>query len=235
LKKLHRLIVTSAAYRQSSRFSESLLTKDPHNRLFARQTRFRLDGEVVRDHVLASSGLLSKIMGGPSVYPPQPASVTSLGYGNFRWTVSSGENRYRRSLYTFNRRTSPFAAYTVFDGPSGEICVPRRNRSNTPLQALTLLNDEMYLENARSLAHQADAIEGNVEASIFVFRRLLTRPPTSTELKLIKQYFDKQLQRLETKELDAAALTKSKVATNRQAALMLLARAVMNTDELVTR
>jgi hypothetical protein len=93
----------------------------------------------------------------------------------------------------------------------------------------------MYLENARSLAHQADAIEGNVEASIFVFRRLLTRPPTSTELKLIKQYFDKQLQRLETKELDAAALTKSKVATNRQAALMLLARAVMNTDELVTR
>ncbi|MFT5522284.1 MAG: hypothetical protein ACI9HK_000227, partial [Pirellulaceae bacterium] len=188
-----------------------------------------------RDTVLASSGLLSRKMGGPSVKPPQPASVTELAYGNMSWNASRGEDRYRRSLYTFNRRTSPFAAYTVFDGPTGEICVARRNRSNTPLQALTLLNDEMFLENARSLAQQAAAIEDNSAANTFVFRRLLTRPPAASEMKLITQFVHKQLQRLEAKELDAAKLTQKKDGSNREAALMLLARALMNTDELLNR
>ncbi len=152
LKELHRLIVTSATYRQDSRISPELLQRDPDNHLLARASRVRVDAETVRDLLLKASGLLSSKVGGPSVYPPQPASVTALAYGATPWESSTGEDRYRRSLYTFSKRTAPFAAYDVFDAPTGEMCTPRRDRSNTPLQALTLLNDEMYQEMARALA-----------------------------------------------------------------------------------
>ncbi|MEK6235841.1 MAG: DUF1553 domain-containing protein, partial [Planctomycetales bacterium] len=155
MKRLHRLIVTSATYRQTSRVTKDLLQRDPENELLARGPRFRVNAEMTRDVMLLASGLLSRRLGGPSVYPPQPQSVASFAYGNPRWTPSSGEDRYRRSLYTFSKRTAPFAAYAVFDAPTGELCVARRDRSNTPLQALTLLNDEMFLETSRALAKVA--------------------------------------------------------------------------------
>ena len=234
MKRLHRLIVTSATYQQSSRMTPDLFRRDPENRLLARGSRVRVDAETVRDLMLKSSGLLSAKLGGPSVYPPQPASVTALAYGNMKWPVSKGEDRYRRSLYTFSKRTAPFAAYTVFDGPTGENCVPRRNRSNTPLQALTLLNDEMFLEMSRAIGAAATDRGSDRKTAEWVFRQLLTRPPTDHELAAILRFQTRQLKRLEAGELDASKIGGTK-STAKQASWTMVARSLMNLDEVITR
>ncbi len=234
MKKLHRLIVTSATYKQSSKVSPTLLMRDPHNKLYARGPRFRMDGEIVRDTLLAASGLLSKKIGGPSVYPPQPGSVTALAYGNTKWNVSKGEDRYRRSLYTFSKRTAPFAAYTVFDGPTGENCVARRNRSNTPLQALTLLNDAMFLEMAKTLASEAMKLEASYRAE-FILRRCLTREPTIAEKGDLQAYAELQRYRFSLGEMDADKFLGAKNANHELAAWTLAARAVFNFDEMITK
>ena len=251
LKQLHRLIVSSATYRQSSVVSKALLARDPENRLLARGPRYRVDAEMVRDIMLQASGRLSAKMFGPSVYPPQPASVTELSYGNTKWNVSSGEDRYRRSLYTFSKRTAPFAAYTVFDGPTGENCVPRRNRSNTPLQALTLLNDEMYLELARAVAERrtsnVELSTSKEEAATAIFRQLLTRPPNQTELSAVLDFQAAQQKRLEAGELNANTIlgedgshfdvgsSTFDVRRSRAASWVIVARAIMNLDEAITK
>jgi cytochrome c553 len=235
LKKLHRLIVASATYRQSSHIAPELLRRDPANRLFARGPRYRVDGETVRDIMLKASGLLSKTMHGPGVYPPQPASVTALAYGNSKWTPSAGEERFRRSLYTFSKRTAPFAAYTIFDAPTGEICTARRNRSNTPLQALTLLNAEMYLEMSRTLAKRATREPEREDVATVIFRRFLTRPPQPEELSALLEFQQAQQERLEQGELSATAITGDKQATAEFAAWVMLSRAVMNLDEAITK
>ena len=153
MKAMHRLIVTSATYQQSSRVTPELLAKDPENRLLVRGPRVRLEAEVIRDSMLYESGLLSEAIGGPSVFPPQPASVTTEGtYGGLAWNVSPGGDRYRRGLYTFTKRTAPYAMFTTFDAPSGEVCVARREVSNSPLQALTVLNDVVFEEARRHSA-----------------------------------------------------------------------------------
>ena len=235
MKKLHRLIVTSAAYRQSSQLTADLLKRDPKNRLLARGPRFRVDAETVRDIMLKSSGLLTTKLGGPSVYPPQPASVTALAYGSGKWPGSKGEDRYRRSIYTFNKRTAPYAAYTVFDGPTGENCLPRRNRSNTPLQALTLLNDEMFLEMARSLGTAAAKRDGELpNKARWVFQRLLTRAPEKSELALLVRYVTAQQKRIDANELDRNKIGGAD-ATVEAAALSMLARSLMNLDEVITK
>src|SRR5207302_2501808 len=152
VKKLQRMIVMSATYQQSSQVAPALLAKDPQNVLLARGPRFRIEAELVRDVALRMGGLLSDRLGGPSVFPPQPSGVTSEGtYGPLQWKVSEGEDRYRRGLYTFSKRTAPYAMFTTFDAPSGEACCPRREVSNTPLQALTLLNDAVFVEAAQAL------------------------------------------------------------------------------------
>jgi len=235
LKKLHRSIVTSATYRQSSHITPELLRRDPSNRLLARASRYRVDGETVRDTMLKSSGLLSKKMHGPGVYPPQPASVTALAYGNTRWTPSAGEDRYRRSLYTFSKRTAPFAAYTVFDAPTGELCTARRDRSNTPLQALTLLNAEMYLEMSRTLAKRATPEQKREGIATFIFRQFLTRPPQPEELSSLLAFQQAQQNRIEKGELNATAITGDEQATAEFAAWVMLSRAVMNLDEAITK
>ena len=190
MKKLHRLIVTSGTYRQSSIVTRELAEKDRENLLLARGSRFRLDSELVRDGALQAAGLLSSKMGGPGVFPPQPASVTSEGtYGRIEWKTSEGEDRTRRSLYTFIKRTAPFAMATTFDGPTGESCIARRDVSNSPLQALTLLNDEMFMEAARALGAKAMATATDDEARItFVLRRCVTRPPAADELATMKTF-----------------------------------------------
>ncbi len=237
LKKLHRLIVCSAAYRQSANVSPDLLARDPQNRLLARGPRVRVEAEIVRDLVLAAGGLLSNKMGGPSVFPPQPQSVTALSYGEMKWTPSAGEDRYRRSLYTFSKRTAPFAAYLTFDAPTGENCVASRDRSNTPLQALTLLNDEMYLEAARALAAKAfkEHPDSAKACATTIFRRLLTRSPAESELADLLQFRDTQLARLKKGELDAAAICKDQPPSPELAAWIMVARALMNLDETVTK
>jgi hypothetical protein len=213
-----------------------LIARDPENRLAGRMSRFRLDAELVRDSLLSASGLLSLKKGGPAVYPPQPASVVKLAYGSPNWNVSAGADRFRRSLYTYSKRTAPFAAYSTFDAPTGEICIPRRDRSDTPLQALTLLNDEMFLEMARALAKEVAAADRSPpEAITIIFRRLLTRPPTAEELAALVEYFQVQEQRIVGGELDAGKVAGDSSAAARQAALSMVARAIMNLDEAVTR
>lgn len=187
--------------------------------------------------MLMASGLLSPKMFGPSVYPPQPASVTALAYGNPEWTVSEGEDRYRRSLYTFSKRTAPFAAFTTFDAPSGETCVARRDRSNTPLQSLTLLNSEMYLEMSRALASISyEQYAGSrQECATMIFRRLLTRPPTEDELNALLDFQRGQLTRFNSGELNPDTIGGQENTSADLAAWMMVARVVMNLDEAVTK
>ena len=149
MKRLHRQLVLSATYRQSIGPPPE---SDPGHRLLTAMPPRRLEAEVIRDAMLSASGMLSREVGGPSVHPPQPASVTAIAYGSPKWPTSVSGDRTRRSLYTFSKRTAPFAAYVTFDGPTGETCLARRDRSTTPLQALTLMNDDMYVEIASGLA-----------------------------------------------------------------------------------
>jgi hypothetical protein len=234
-KGMLRLIVTSQTYRQSSAAAPEHYRQDPDNRLLSRGPRQRVDAEIVRDSLLRASGLLSPKVGGPSVYPPQPESVTALAYGKAEWTPSTGPDRYRRSLYTFSKRTAPFAAYSTFDAPSGETCVARRDRSNTPLQALTLLNDEMILELVRALA--ADVCRENPaqQRAAALFRRVLTRPPTPEELAAIREFHAGQMARLEAGELDGASIAGAGDAPADLAAWTLVARALVNLDEAIVK
>jgi hypothetical protein len=220
LKALHKLIVMSATYRQSSRITPELLKRDPQNILLARGPRFRLDAEVIRDSALSASGLLSPKMGGPGVYPPQPEGVTEVAYGNPKWNASTGEDRYRRSLYTFIKRTAPFAMFNTFDAPTGESCLARREASNTPLQALVLLNNVMFQEAAQALGKLSIA-EAQTPAAraTLIFRRLLTRPPAPDELQTLLTFAEKQKAR----------------GANEQEVWTAVARAVMNLDEAVTQ
>lgn len=177
LKALHRTIVLTRTYRQDSAHRPDLTEKDPDNRLLARQTRLRLDAELVRDSALTASGLLSHKIGGAPVFPPIPDGVMSVGQVKREWKTSQGEDRYRRGLYTFTYRVSPPPALSVFDAPDGLATCTRRNRSNTPLQALTLLNDPAFVECADALALliQRDGLAS-------AFRRCTARVPTAVEL-----------------------------------------------------
>jgi len=230
MKRLHRMIVTSATYRQASRLSPTLAERDPENALLARGPRFRLEAELIRDACLKASGLLSEMLGGPSVFPPQPESVTEAAYGSYKWTASSGADRYRRSLYTFGKRTAPFAMYAAFDAPSGELCTPRRDVSNTPLQSLTLLNDAMFLEAAtafgRQLAGEPGDAAGKVER---LFYRVLSRPPTIDEQTMLLRYYQDELKRLQ------ASAKPDIVAPPEATAWMLTARVLLNLDETITK
>jgi hypothetical protein len=236
MKQLHRLIVTSATYRQASRVSPELLRRDPENRLLARGPRFRVDAELVRDSALAAAGLLSPKLGGPSVFPPQPASVTTEGaYGKLEWKASTGEDRHRRGLYTYAKRTAPFAMGVAFDGPSGEQCLARREVSNTPLQALTLLNDAVFVEAAQALGKLAAAEPGtDRDRAAFLFRRCLSRAPAPEEAARLEAFVARQKARFEAKELDPAALG-GPGADAARAAWTAAARALLNLDEFVTK
>jgi hypothetical protein len=238
LKRLHRLIVTSATYRQSSRITPELLAKDPENRLLARGPRVRLEAELLRDATLTASGLLSPKIGGPSVFPPQPPGVTSEGtFGALEWKVSAGEDRYRRGLYTFSKRTAPYAMFTTFDAPTGEVCVARREVSDTPLQALATLNDQVFVEASQALGRMMVARTGTTaERVAYLFRRCVTRPPSAEETDLLVKYYTAQQDRFAKKELDAATVAGlGDGDPNARAAWTALARSLLNLDEAITR
>ncbi len=243
-KRLHRLIVTSATYRQSSTQPPDGIS-DPDNRLLSRGPSFRVTGEIVRDTALQATGSLSTKMYGPGVRPPQPPAVTGLAWGRTNWKPSTGEDRVRRSVYTFRKRTATFAAYSVFDGPTGEACVAKRNRSNTPLQALNVLNDEMFVELAKKMGIAIDgrysinndrgnSTQKDQAALERIFRSFLTRPPSTTELSMLMEFYRTQIDRLEAREIEATEIA-GIGGTHRQAALAMVARAVMNLDETVTK
>jgi hypothetical protein len=190
VKAMHRLMVTSASYRQSSRASASLVQHDPENRLLARGPRFRLSAELVRDNALAIAGLLSPKVGGPSVKPYQPAGLweeLAGGAGEGPYVQAKGENLYRRSLYAYRKRTVPYPAMANFDAPSGEVCQVKRARTNTPLQALELLNDVTYVEAARGLAQLMLGQRGASPAERMIdgFRRATARGPSPAELQIL--------------------------------------------------
>jgi hypothetical protein len=243
LKALHRQIVRSATYRQSSRVRPELLARDPYNALLARQARLRLEAETIRDTLLASSGLLVRTVGGPSVRPPQPAGISELTYaGSAKWVASTGPDRYRRGLYTWFQRTSPYPMLMTFDAPDSNLCCVRRERSNTPLQALTLLNDVVFLECARGLAERIQTEEpGSTSRRVeHAFRLCLGRTPSPSEQsRLVRLYED--LHRLAEQDSKAAARLvgagKEGVTGDRvsRAAWVALARALLNLDEVVTR
>lgn len=237
IKRLHRLLTSSGTYRQSSRVSPESLEKDPGNELLGRGPRFRMEAELVRDSALRISGLLSEKIGGPSVFPPQPASVTTEGtYGSLAWTVSPGEDKYRRSLYTFSKRTSPYAMFMTFDGPSGEACIARREVTNTPLQALTMLNDTVMIEAAQSVGREfASRSDPERQRLSDLFRHCVTRPAADDELGLLQRYLKDQAGRLDRNELDVNLIAGPGDNAKSRAAWTLVARSLLNLDEAITK
>lgn len=199
VKRMHRLIVTSATYRQSSSPRQDLIARDPNNELLARQASLRVPAETVRDAALAVSGLLSDKQGGPSVYPPQNERVTMEAFGSNVWKPSAGEDRYRRGLYTFIQRTSPFAQSIIFDAPVPLDVCTRRDRSNSPLQALTLLNDPVFAEMATAFGERVTREAGpSVEDRIrYSIRASLGRHAEAEEVARLKQFLAAQIDRPE--------------------------------------
>jgi hypothetical protein len=209
VKKLLKLLVTSAAYRQSSRVSPELAERDPDNRLFARGPRFRSPAEMVRDQTLFVSGLLSPKMYGPPVRPPQPkVGLTAAFGGGTDWVASSGEDRHRRALYTQWRRTTPYPSMTTFDAPSRNVCTVTRARTNTPLQALVTLNDPCYVEAAQALARRLVKDGGPTveDRARYGFRLCLTRPPRDTELTRLLGLYEKARQEYTAKPKEAVQM-----------------------------
>ena len=218
LKKLHRLIVTSATYRQSSRHRADLETVDARNRLLARQSRLRLEAELLRDRSLAASGLLDRTIGGPSVFPSQPTGVYSFTQVPKQWKTSPGTDRYRRGMYTFLWRSAPHPGLALFDAPDAGATCTRRHRSTTPLQALTLLNDASQVECAKSLAMNLKSINGSAKRVDLVFQRCLNRPPTTAEAKLLCEFMEREM-----------------ATTSENESLIALCRVMLNSEEFLTR
>jgi Protein of unknown function (DUF1553)/Protein of unknown function (DUF1549)/Planctomycete cytochrome C len=239
MKALHRLIATSATYRQGPSTDKDLVVGDPDNHLLARGPVVRLEAEILRDAALRAGGLLTDKIGGPGVYPPQPAGVTEVAYGSPSWPTSTGADRYRRSLYTFAKRTAPFALFNTFDAPSGESCLARRDVSDTPLQALTVLNDILFLEVSQAMGRSLAAAGGKKEARIEeAFRRCVTRPPTAAESALLARFYDEQKGRFASHELDATKVAGpggEHAGAGDRAAWTAVARALLNLDETITK
>ncbi|MEM7388029.1 MAG: DUF1553 domain-containing protein, partial [Verrucomicrobiota bacterium] len=234
-KALHKLIVTSATYKQSSALQGTGAPSDLQD--LVRAPRFRLEGEVIRDSALVSAGLLNRKMFGRPVRPPQPDGVTEVAYGGAKWNASEGGERFRRSLYTYMKRTAPFAMFATFDGPSGEACLARRDVSNTPLQALTLMNDPMMVEIARKMGRSLAEGPGPVVDRLRgAFRRVLTRVPEERELALLERFFKRQQKRLKTDTAEAARVVGGGEGDlAERAAWTAVARALFSLDEAITR
>jgi mono/diheme cytochrome c family protein len=247
MKAMQKLLVTSAAYRQSSQITPDLLERDPENRLLARGPRFRLSAELLRDQALAISGLLVEKVGGPSVRPYMPEGVwdETSRYGDMRnYKADSGEGLYRRSLYTIWKRTASPPTMTIFDSPTREICTVKRSRTNTPLQALSLLNEVTFVEAARTLA-QRMILEGGEtpeQRIAWAFRRATGRAPKDGELQVLASGLNTRLVRYQSDSEDATKLVAfgsskpaANVDSNELAAYTLTANVLLNLDEVITR
>ncbi|HRQ89180.1 MAG TPA: DUF1553 domain-containing protein, partial [Bacteroidia bacterium] len=241
MKRLHKLIVTSATYRQSSAARLELAETDPLNKLLARQNRLRVEAEIVRDAALSASGLLNPKIGGPGVKPPQPDGVFAFTQTKKGWTAATGPNRYRRGLYIHFYRSAPYPLLTTFDSPDFQSVCTARVRSNTPLQSLALANDEALFELAQGLAARLlKEAPGDDAARIDeAFRLCYSRPPTDAEWELVAAYREGQRLSFEGDAVGAGAVAPKDrpadmdVAT--AASWTAVARALMNTDEFITR
>jgi hypothetical protein len=247
VKRLFELMVTSSAYRQSAETTPERMEKDPQNRFLSRGPRFRMDAEMIRDYALAASGLLVEKVGGPSVKPYQPDGVweaVAMPESNTRfYQRDSGGSLYRRSLYTFIKRAAPPAAMDIFNAPSREVCAVKRERTNTPLQALATLNDPQFVEAARHLAELAlTRGRKDEEALQAMAERLLARPLTAKELSIVKGTLQETLACYEqqpdaAKQLLAVGESKAseKLPAPRLAAMTMVANQLMNLDEVLNK
>ncbi len=242
-KAMIRMIVTSSTYRQSSNARPDLADRDAGNLWLARQNRLRLEAEVLRDVTLAAGGLLNPTIGGPSVRPPQPSGISELTYASSaKWVESKGADRYRRGLYTWFQRTSPYPMLMTFDAPDSNVCAVRRERSNTPLQSLTLLNDPVFFECAQALGRRvveesgSEGVEGRIR---FAFDVCLAREPSDEELTLLGRLWGDLERQCRSQPEAAAKLVgphlSAGVDVSEAAAWVALGRTILNLDEFVTR
>lgn len=245
MKAMQKVIVMSATYRQAGKVTPQLLEKDPENRLLARGPRVRLSGETLRDQALAVSGLLKDKIGGPSVRPYMPEGIwdETSRYGDLRnYKNETGEGLYRRTLYTIWKRSAGPPTLQLFDAPTRDVCTIKRSRTNTPLQALALLNEVTFVEAARVLAQRMLAEGGDTPESRFTWamQHLLARPPTASELKILTAGFQTKLERFqkapeEAQKLAAFGEAKSTSPTPELAAYAVMANVLLNLDEVITR
>jgi hypothetical protein len=244
LKQMHRAIVTSSTYRQACASNPTKQQLDPQNVLLSHGPRFRLPAEFIRDIALTSSGLLNPKLGGPGIFTPQPAGALIGAFGDPKWPTISGSDRFRRALYTHRKRAAPYAAFATFDAPPHSTCAMRRVRSNTPLQALAQLNDEMLIEASQALARRIVQEQSGDEAARLDhgFQLCLTRTPRSEERKLLLSYFHSQRERFQLDEANAATVAGPPHADADPpntiadlAAWTLVSRALLNLDEVISK
>ena len=248
IKAMHRLIVNSSTYRESSRVTPELYQRDQYNRLLARGPRFRVDAEIVRDIALSASGLLDEEMGGPSVTPPAPSFIFQppASYGPKVWPEETGPNRYRRAVYTFRFRSVPYPVLQTFDTPNGDFSCVRRARSNTPLQALASLNETVFMECAQALArHSLEHGSGEADRITYAFRRCLGRPPTHDELEELSGLLHREKAHVGDGWVNAAELATGKegpikdlprgTTPTELAAYTVVSRVLLNLDETITK
>jgi hypothetical protein len=251
VRDLVHMIVTSSTYRQSSVVNNNLLAKDSENRLLGRGPRFRLQAEFIRDQALAISGLLNRDIGGHSVSPYQPAGLwqelasrgDSKNWSAQFFVQSKGKDLYRRTMYTFWKRTSPPPQLVTFDAPDREICTVRRARTNTPLQALVLMNDPTYVEASRKFAERMMKEERSADSRLaFAWRLATARAPTDREITILRRTLDNQLQHYQQNPKSAEALLRvgesprdENVSAAELAAYTIVASVILNLDEVVTK
>jgi hypothetical protein len=243
VKKMHKLMVESATYRQSSKASPELDSRDPGNKLLARQVRLRLPAELVRDVTLAASGLLNPVIGGKSTRPPQPPGVIELGFGGTqaKWKESTGSERYRRGLYILFLRTTPYPQLLTFDAPNALLPCSRRERSTTPLQALNLLNDPVFMEAAQVLATRILREErGSLTDRLnYAFRLCLAREPRPQERDRLIQYCQQQKEILGRKPELVASLFPAQdldgIDPSEAAVWVGISRLLLNLEEFLIR
>ncbi len=245
MKNLCRTIVTSATYRQAPTVTQDRLEKDPYNRLLARGPRFRLEAEMVRDQALASAGLLSAKLHGPSVMPPQPEGIWQVVYSGDTWKESTGEDKYRRALYTYWRRTMPYPSMVAFDAPSREVCTVRRIRTNTPLQALVTLNDPAYIEAAQAMARRVlrEAPAPDLDSRIrYAYLLAASRPPEAAEVESVKALYNDGVAQFSASSEIALAMTTTpngpptgNTDNAELASWTLVSNVLLNLDEVLTK
>jgi hypothetical protein len=247
-KRLHRLIVTSAAYRQSSLVTPALRDRDPYNRLLAHGPRYRVEAEAVRDTALAASGLLNEQIGGPPIHPALPEFLFQppVSYGPKTWLVETGPERFRRSLYIFRYRSIPNPLMQTFDSPNGDFACVRRARSDTPLQALMTLNEPVFLDCARALAQLTLAsAKTDDERLEFAFRRCVARKPSAAELSTLHTLLTNEQKRFAASDKTAWELAAAdpvhppKLAAGETPSLLaawtVVSRVLLNLDETITK
>lgn len=244
VKHLLRLLVTSATYRQSSHITPQQLERDSRNRYYSRAPRYRLEAELIRDQALTLSGLLARKLGGPSVFPHQPEGLWQAAFNGERtWQTSPGDDRYRRGLYVFWRRTVPYPSMAAFDAPSREICTIRRSRTNTPLQAFVTLNDPVYVEASQALARRIlNSAATTEQRARFALELVLVRPPTDAETLAVISLVADELDHYRTKPEEALKLSTQPLGPLppdadplEAAAWTVAANVLLNLDAVLTR